>query len=103
MTSDYDRRLVDRMSLDAFRIFETAARNMNFTAAARELAVTQAAVSRRIQKLEADLQTQLFRRVGRRLTLTAEGETLYRRVKASLDFSPTAWKRSRPGTKLRQW
>lgn len=80
------RRLLDRMSLDAFRVFEAAARHMNFSAAARELLVTQAAVSRRIQKLETDLQADLFIREGRRLELTPKGETLYRRTQAALDF-----------------
>ena len=81
-----DKRLLDRMSLDAFRVFETAARHMNFSAAARELLVTQAAVSRRIQKLEADLQVRLFHRDGRKLALTPKGEALFRRVQATLDF-----------------
>ncbi|WP_158964421.1 LysR family transcriptional regulator [Chachezhania sediminis] len=80
------KRLLDRMSLDAFRVFETAARHMNFSAAARELLVTQAAVSRRIQKLESDLQIPLFHRDGRKLELTAKGDALYRRVQATLDF-----------------
>lgn len=80
------KRFLDHISLDAFRVFETAARHMNFSAAARELLVTQAAVSRRIQKLEADLQTPLFLRDGRRLALTAHGEILFRRVQATLVF-----------------
>lgn len=74
------------MSLDAFRVFETAARHMNFSAAARELLVTQAAVSRRIQKLEDDLGLGLFVREGRRLALTGEGEQLFRRVQGTLDY-----------------
>lgn len=80
------KRLLDQISLDAFRVFEAAARHMNFSAAARELLVTQAAVSRRIQKLEEDLQLALFLRDGRRLDLTPAGEDLYRRVQATLDF-----------------
>lgn len=73
-------------SLDALRVFETAARLMNFSAAARELLVTQAAVSRRIQALEAALGFELFERRGRRLALTARGEALAARVGAALDY-----------------
>lgn len=76
----------DRISLEALRVFEAAARHSNFSAAARELHVTQAAVSRRIQGLEIDLGSGLFIRRGRRLSLTPQGATLQRRVRAGLDF-----------------
>jgi len=63
-------------SLDALRVFEAAARHASFTRAAEELHVTQAAVSHRIQALEAELGATLFRRLTRRLELTAHGERL---------------------------
>lgn len=76
---------LDRLSLEALRVFEAAARHVSFTAAAGELRVTQAAVSRRIQALEADLGAALFERRGRRLTLTPAGDRLRRRVRGALD------------------
>ncbi len=79
-------RPLDRLSLEALRVFEAAARWRNFSAAARELGVTQAAVSRRVQGLELDLGVALFLRRGRRLSLTPEGERLGRRVRAALDY-----------------
>ena len=46
--------------------FEAAARHLNFTRAAAELLVTQAAVSRQVQLLEDNLGIQLFERRPRR-------------------------------------
>jgi DNA-binding transcriptional LysR family regulator len=76
---------LDRLSLEALRVFEAAARHVNFTAAAQELRVTQAAVSRRIQALEADLGAALFQRRGRRLSVTPAGDRLRQRVRGALD------------------
>ena len=58
--------------------FEAAARLNSFSAAAQELSVTQGAVSQRIRHLEDRLGAKLFIRLGRGVTLTVDGETLYR-------------------------
>lgn len=58
---------------NALIVFEAAARHLNFTRAAEELHVTQAAVSRQIKSLEDDLGIALFRRLHRELQLTKEG------------------------------
>ena len=55
--------------LASIRVFEAAARHLNFTAAARELGMTQAAVSYQIRLLEERLGTPLFRRERGRVTL----------------------------------
>jgi LysR family glycine cleavage system transcriptional activator len=60
-------------SLNALRAFEAVARHMSFTRAARELAVTQTAVSHQVQQLEEELGVILFRRSPRQITLTGEG------------------------------
>jgi len=57
--------------------FESAARHRNFTHAAEELGVSQAAVSRQIRNLEDNLGVSLFRRGSRPLGLTGEGERLF--------------------------
>ncbi len=80
------RRLIDIVSLDALRVFDCTARLMSFSAAARELSVTQAAVSRRIKHLEDMLGFTLYTRNGRQLTLTPKGERLFLRVQASLEY-----------------
>ena len=61
-------------SMSALATFEAAARLTSFTAAATELGVTQAAVSRQIKLLEEELNTRLFIRANRRVVLTSAGE-----------------------------
>lgn len=64
----------DLPSLKAIRVFECAARHLNFTRAAEELFVTQGAVSRQIKLLEDELGHNLFRRDGPKIELTKLGE-----------------------------
>ncbi|MDF3071639.1 MAG: transcriptional regulator [Polyangiaceae bacterium] len=61
-------------SLRALQVFEVAARLGSFTKAAGELHVTQTAVSHQVKQLEEELETPLFRRTGRGLTLTPAGQ-----------------------------
>lgn len=73
-----------RLSLDLLRGFRAAALHLSFTRAARELCVTQSAVSREVRTLEDQLGTPLFLRVGRALQLTPAGQELYRCVDQAL-------------------
>ncbi len=57
--------------LNAIRIFDAAARHLNFRLAAEELNVTQGAVAQSIRGLERDLGIKLFKRLARGLALTA--------------------------------
>ena len=61
-------------SLLALRAFEACARHLSFTAAARELHVSQAAISRHMRGLEKDVGCELFRRLHRAVELTAPGK-----------------------------
>ena len=70
--------------MSALRPFEAAARHNNFTAAAQELSVTQAAISKQIRQLEEHLGTRLFFRNGRNLELTAAGRDLHESVALGL-------------------
>lgn len=63
-------------SLNALRMFESAARLRSFKLAAEELHVTQSAVSRQIHTLESQLGVLLFRRRNRAVELTDAGEQL---------------------------
>lgn len=63
-------------SLTALRAFEAAARAGGFSAAARELNVTHAAVAQQVRALEAHLGLPLLYREGRGLKLTDEGARL---------------------------
>ncbi|RTL49116.1 MAG: LysR family transcriptional regulator [Rhodocyclaceae bacterium] len=67
--------------LEPLKGFEAAARHLSFTRAAEELCLTQSAISRQIQALEAHLGVALFVRLPRRLQLTEEGETLLRTLR----------------------
>ena len=62
--------------LAAVRVFESAARHQNFTQAAAELGMTQAAVSYQIRLLEERLGTSLFARVKGRVSLTEAGRRI---------------------------
>lgn len=66
--------------LRALQIFEAAARHRSYSRAADELALTQGAVSHQIKALEALLDSRLFRRAGRSMHLTREGERLHAHV-----------------------
>jgi LysR family glycine cleavage system transcriptional activator len=67
----------------ALRAFEAASRHASFTEAARELHVSQAAISRHIRLLEADLGRPLFVRLHRRVELTPVGKQLAESLTAS--------------------
>lgn len=62
------------LPLNALRVFDAAARHLNFTRAADELAVTPAAVGQQIRALEDLLGVVLFRRTPKGLEPTAEAE-----------------------------
>lgn len=82
-----------RLSLDLLRGFRAAARHLSFTRAARELFVTQPAISREIRTLEEQLGTPLFHRANRALKLTQAGEDLYRAVDEALALIDAASRR----------
>ena len=76
------RRLTPSMSL--LIAFDATARNLSFTRAAAELALTQSAVSRQVQALEGLLGVPLFRRINRKLLPTAIGSAYHREISAAL-------------------
>ena len=80
-------------SLNGLRAFESAARLGSFTAAAAELNVTQAAVSRSVKLLEAQLECRLFSRHANALTLTDKGRILMPEMTAALDLIASAAQR----------
>ena len=77
--------VIRRPPLGDLQAFETAARHLSFTRAARDLGVTQGAVSQRIRRLEDALRLRLFERLTRALRLTAEGVVLARAVRDGIE------------------
>src|SRR5688500_15108605 len=59
------------------RAFLSLAKHGSFTQAARELSLTQSAVSHSIRALEEDLECRLFDRMGKKVLLTLAGEQLF--------------------------
>jgi LysR family transcriptional regulator, glycine cleavage system transcriptional activator len=72
-------------SLNALRVFESAARHLSFKEAAAELHITQAAVSHQIKSLEEYLGIELFRREGRGVQLTEAGRASLPRLREGFD------------------
>ena len=70
-------------NLNLYYIFYTVANCKNISAAAKELYISQPAISKAISKLESNLETVLFLRNSRGVTLTEEGEYLYEQIKTA--------------------
>ena len=66
------------MDWDKLKIFHAVAEAGSFTNATINLNLSQSAISRQIQSLEQDLKVQLFERHARGLTLTENGEYVYK-------------------------
>jgi LysR family glycine cleavage system transcriptional activator len=79
------RRIAQLPPLNTLPVFEVAARRLNFTHAARELGLTQTAVSHQIKLLERFLGAKLFHRRQRQLSLTSQGISFLAVVQASLN------------------
>jgi len=72
MPSASTRRLLNELA-----VLEAAARHAGFSAAGRELGLTQSAVSHHVARLERELGVPLFRRIWRGVVLTEAGAALY--------------------------
>lgn len=71
--------------LNALRAFEAAARHLNFSRAADELAVTPGAVSQQIQNLEDYIGAALFKRTPKGLLLTDGAQTALPALREAFD------------------
>ena len=71
-------------NLSLYHIFYTVARTGSISHSSRELYISQPAISKAIQKLEQNLDTLLFKRSSRGVTLTPDGELLFEKVKEAL-------------------
>jgi len=77
-------------------VLEVAGRLLNFSATGRQLGLSQAAVSKQIQSLEAGLGIKLFMRSNRGLTLTTAGRRLHQAVSFGLNHIVDAMQEARP-------
>jgi LysR family transcriptional regulator for bpeEF and oprC len=74
-----------RSSVRLLQAFAEAAKQGSFARAARELGLSPSAVTKSVQRLEAQVRLRLFQRTTRRVTLTQEGEEYYARCRRVLD------------------
>ncbi len=84
-------------SIDAMRMFVRVAELASFTQAADSLGLPKSSVSTALQKLEAELATQLLHRTTRRVRMTADGQQFYERCRdllADLDDVQSMFQRS---------
>ena len=77
------------VKLELYRVFKEVAEAGNITAAAQTLFISQSAVSQSIKQLEAELQTRLFARNSRGVTVTADGRMLYEYVRSAMGLLET--------------
>ncbi|MDY0404312.1 LysR family transcriptional regulator [Virgibacillus sp. 179-BFC.A HS] len=75
--------------LDLYKIFWVVGKNESFSKAAKELFLTQPAVSQAIHQLENELETRLFNRTPKGVTLTDEGSHLFEYVQSALNLLET--------------
>lgn len=74
-----------KTKLDYYKIFYETARHQSFSTAAEHLYISQSAISQCIRQLEKDLDTQLFHRSRRGVSLTTEGMMLFQKVENAIN------------------
>lgn len=89
-------------NLNAFLYFEAVARRGTLTRAAEELGVSPSAVSQQVKQLEQQLGVKLFRRNGRALSLTLEGEQLFQASTTAISMLRDAHRNLGRGRELRR-
>ena len=75
------------MELEQLRLFLAAAEHKSFSAAARALYTSHSTISRAVSALEAELETELFIKAHKVLTLTPAGEILLEDAKTMLELA----------------
>lgn len=74
------------LNFNQLRAFYHAARRQNFTQAAAELFITQPAITAQVKLFEDFCRLKLFKKKGRRLYLTQEGQLLYTYVRKIFEY-----------------
>lgn len=72
--------------LDLYKVFCRVAKNGSFSRAARDLYMSQSAVSQAVMQLEGELDIRLFHRTPRGVTLTTEGRLLFEYAHSALSL-----------------
>jgi len=72
------------VTLRQMKVFAAVARHLSFTRAARELHLTQPAVSQQVKLLQQEVGLPLFEQIGRKVQLAPAGEELLRYVNQAI-------------------
>lgn len=72
--------------LDLYKVFSVVAKNGSFSKAAKDLYMTQPAVSQSMMQLEKELDIRLFNRTPKGVSLTEEGKFLYEYVHSAMNL-----------------
>ncbi len=72
------------INLELYKVFYHVATEMSFSKAAKKLFISQSAISQSIASLEKDLNTKLFSRTTKKVSLTLEGETLFSHIEPAI-------------------
>ncbi|MBX7099047.1 MAG: LysR family transcriptional regulator [Myxococcaceae bacterium] len=84
--------------LESLRCFEAGASRLNFRAASKQVALSPAAFSDRIRRLEEQVGTPLFTRSTRRVALTEAGHALWPRAREALEAARLCLSPAAPDT-----
>ncbi len=78
------------IKLEQYKVFNEAASTLSFSIAARNLFISQSAISQTIRQLESELGVQLFIRHPKGVSLTKEGELLFTHIHEALSLITSA-------------
>ncbi len=75
--------------IEQYKIFNVVAKSQSFSKAAKELFMTQSAVSQAIKQLENSLDIALFERTSKGVNLTEAGNILYKYTSSAMELLQT--------------
>ena len=75
--------------LDLYKVFCMVGKHKSFSKAAKELYMTQPAVSQSIMQLEDELEVRLFTRTSKGVILTNEGKLIYEYANSAINLINT--------------
>lgn len=90
------------VNFELYKVFYHVASNLSFSEASSQLYISQSAVSQAVRQLEKKLQCQLFNRHTKKVTLTPEGELLYKHIEQAFNFIKTGERSIREVQSLEQ-
>ena len=96
LLSQQEKNRLRNPNLNSLRMFDAAARHLNFRLAAEELNLTQGAVAQQVRRLESELGFQLFTRKARGLALTELGRKYHKPINRALGMIHDATQKLTP-------